>query len=81
MKIENPKFCSECVHHLLAVPGGSHVCGRSHRRDVSKDEINWLVTGNNSIPKPANAYLCTTERQGESETDCGVNGRFFEPKV
>ena len=72
------KHCIDCKYYLE--PG---FCGQTVKLpDVCSAYTGWLVRGG---PEPTDSndrhYRCETERIGIEGADCGVDGRFFEPKI
>lgn len=62
------KFCVDCKNHVVRVEGGNHWCKRQTGR-IS------LVTGQPEVITNS----CEVARSC-ARTDCGPEGKFWEPK-
>jgi hypothetical protein len=77
-----PRFCVDCKHHVLAVSTEGHLWWKQtvvrHRCVIPSKQPPDLVTGHAQAPTDRN---CHEERAYFHITDCGIEGRLWEPQA
>lgn len=63
-----PPACADC----------KHICDGQRCNRATEGEAFNLITG--KLEKLYSAYTCSEQRYSKSVFDCGLVGRYFEPK-